>query len=276
MKSWYKMKLIPHKNKSSDAEVDLLDEIGAYGVTAAAFKKDFDSIKNAKNIRLNISSPGGSVFDGVTIYNILSDVKDKLTVDITGLAASISSIIALAGSKVTMREGSLFMIHNPWTGIFGDADELRKEADTLDKIKDQLVSIYVNNSNLDADAVEGLMNAETWMNPEEAKAMGFITDIDEAQKIAASYNKPLDGYGFLNTPKSEVDADFEQVELQPQTLPTNISISGKDLVYAAIEYKERDEVEELEEMAKRLQDKINKFKINRIKNEITKIEKTRK
>jgi ATP-dependent Clp protease protease subunit len=155
------------------------------------------------------------------------------------------------------------MMHNPWTGMFGDAEDLRKEADTLDKIKEQLVGIYEDNSNLDAEAINELMDAETWLNPAEAKAFGFITDIDKAEKIAASYNKPVSEYGFLNTPNSEMPISFSKPIM-----------TGND-VEPVVEVIDKEEVEELADMAKDVLDRINKLKINRVKTRINKIKKER-
>ena len=101
MKTWFKMKLIPQANASSHAEIHIFDEIGFFGIDAKGFKDELDklNLSDVSNVKLLLNSPGGSVFDGVAIYNMLSDYRDKLTVEVEGVAASIASIIALAGNK---------------------------------------------------------------------------------------------------------------------------------------------------------------------------------
>lgn len=222
MKTWYNIKVLPKNNATSEAEISIFDEIGYFGVDASAFKADFDKVKNLSSIKLLINSPGGSVFDGIAIYNMLSDVRDKLTVEVEGLAASIASVIALAGSKTVMREGTFMMVHNPWTMMIGDADELRQEADVLDKIKSQLVSIYESNSNLDAASIESLMKEETWLSGTEAKAMGLVDEVVDAPRMAASFNKTLAEYGFNKMPVSEISKNLSEK-------PESLTLTGEDL-----------------------------------------------
>lgn len=229
MKKWYEMKVIPVKNATSEAEITIYDEIGIWGVDATGFKEDFDKIKNLSKIKLLINSPGGSVFDGIAIYNMLKDVKDKLTVEISGLAASIASVIAMAGSEIVMREGTFLMIHNPWTMAVGDSDEMRKQAETLDQIRDQLVSIYTNNSNLDSDTINALMAEETWMDGETAMSYGFVSSVDEAPRIAASFNKDIKNYGFKHlpddteyVPKDNTDITLGETFSEPTVTETTL------------------------------------------------------
>jgi len=226
MKKWYDVKVIPQKNATSEAEITIFDEIGMWGVDASNFKADLDKVKNLSSIKLLINSPGGSVFDGIAIYNMLKDVRDKLTVEVSGLAASIASIIAMAGGTRVMREGTFLMIHNPWTMMVGDADDMRKEADTLDQIKDQLVSIYVNNSNLDSATIEMLMSEETWMDAETAEEYGFISKTIYAPKIAASFNKKLKEYGFKNGPKDTGGSPKEKDDMEYN--PVMVTVEGID------------------------------------------------
>ena len=217
-KSWYNIKAVPKNNATSDVEISIYDEIGIWGIDAATFKEDFDKVKNLGNIKLRINSPGGSVFDGLAIYNVLSDVRDKLTVEIDGLAASIASVIALAGGHKVMREGTLFMIHSPFTFAIGGADDLRKEAEVLDQIEDQIISIYEKNSNLNVETIKALVKAETWMNAETAKEYGFIDETVDAPRMAASFNKPMKDFGFNSLPANvfekpkEVDVTVNDIE----------------------------------------------------------------
>lgn len=197
-KTWFTM-------KASDdlAEIEIFDEIDSFwGIGAKEFKARFDEVKNSKAIKLMLNSPGGSVFDGMAIYNILSSVREKLDIEVVGLAASISSIIALAGKKLTMAEGSYYMIHNPLTIMVGDAEELRKTADVLDKMKGDFVSIYGKKSGLDSDEIASMMDDETWLTASEAIEKGFADEsVDYGQIAAKADPEVISRYGFSHAPK---------------------------------------------------------------------------
>jgi len=184
-KSWFKMK------KTDDiSEIEILDEIDSFwGIGAKEFKAAFDEVKDSSKIKLYLNTPGGSVFEGMAIYNILASVRDRLEVEVIGLAASIGSVVALAGSKLTIAEGAYLMIHNPTTGIWGGADEMRKTADILDKMKQEFVKIYSNKNGLDEKEIIAMMDAETWMTSADAVEKGFADDSEDYGEVAAK----LDG-----------------------------------------------------------------------------------
>jgi enoyl-CoA hydratase/carnithine racemase len=117
------------------------------------------------------------VFDGTAIYNALLRHPAKVNVQIDGLAASMASIIALAGDTVEMAENAFFMIHNPWSVVVGDSEDMRKEADILDKLSETAVKTYTRNSKLSEDDVRAAMSAETWYSADEAKKAGFIDSV---------------------------------------------------------------------------------------------------
>jgi ClpP class serine protease len=134
---------------------------------------------------LHINSPGGEVFDGITIYNLIKQHPANVTTYIDGLAASIASVIALAGDSVIMAENALYMIHNPWGFAMGDATEMRKTADLLDKVAGSLVTAYTSKTGKPDDDIQTLLDAETWMTAQEAKDAGFIDEISEQMDMAA-------------------------------------------------------------------------------------------
>src|SRR5699024_6159571 len=102
--------------------------------TATSFKNDLDNLGNVSDINLYINSPGGNVFEGLAIHNMLKRHKAKVTVNVDALAASISSVIAMAGDVIRMPSNSMMMIHNALAGMVGNAEELRKMADDLERI----------------------------------------------------------------------------------------------------------------------------------------------
>lgn len=202
------------------AEVSIFQEIGSWGITAEAFIEDFKAVKDRASIKVYLNSPGGSVFDGLAIYNMLSSVKEKLTIEVMGLAASIASVIFLAGGERIIDDGGFVVIHNPFMSTVGGSEELRKSADTLDKIREQLVNIYEANLNLPREEIEKMLDEETWLNADECLQYGFATSIDKQTKAAAAlYN--LESRGFKKLPKnlmrptvafSEMNIrDFEQL-----------------------------------------------------------------
>lgn len=130
-----------------------------------------------KDITIFLNSPGGSVVDGLEIYNLLRASGRNITTVLTGIAASMGSIIFLAGDKRIAMTGGLFMIHKPSGFTWGDADDFRKEADLLDKMQGSLQEIYVERAEI--DNLEEAMNAETWFNIQEMKDKGIVTS-DEA------------------------------------------------------------------------------------------------
>jgi ATP-dependent Clp endopeptidase proteolytic subunit ClpP len=195
-KPWYAFKA---QADPSVADVDVMGIIGDwideyYGfgdvVTAKQFAQDLAALPDTvKSIRVHINSPGGDVFAGVTIANALrsqSVEKGRSVQTIAeGLAASAASIILMAGDVVTIADNALVMIHNPWTMAVGGAADMRKAADSLDAIRDALVSTYQWHSPLSTEEIVALMDAETWMDAEEALAKGFATEISEGMRAAA-------------------------------------------------------------------------------------------
>ena len=145
------------------------------GFTAGKLIKTLQA-SDSTNITLRINSEGGEVFEAIAIYNYLKDKNVHVVID--GLCASAASIVAMSGKKITMKQGSIMMIHNPLTFAIGESEELRAQADILDKIRESIVSIYQTHSNMDHDSLVALMDAETWMNEYEAVNHGFADEIE--------------------------------------------------------------------------------------------------
>ncbi len=167
---------------SARAEVLIYDPIGedwlGNGVTAKKFRDDLAAMGDVQEIVVRINSPGGEVFDGFAIYNALKQHKAQVVVHIDGLAASIASVIAMAGDKVVMGEGAMFMVHSPWTVALGNADQMRDIADMLDKVEVGLVDAYVAKTGKSRAEVEKWMDGETWFTRDESIAAGLADDKD--------------------------------------------------------------------------------------------------
>lgn len=131
------------------------------------------------SLDVHINSPGGFVWEGIAIKNHLTAHRANITVIIDGLAASMGSFIAMSGDTVRMHRSAMMMIHNPWTVSAGEADDLRKDADMLDKVRDALIGAYMDKSGKSRDEILDIMNAETWLTAEEAVEMGFADEVIE-------------------------------------------------------------------------------------------------
>jgi len=184
-KSWYNIKA---KSSAKEvADVYIFDEIGLWGITAQDFVNDIKEYKN-QDINLHINCIGGDVFDGMAIYNIIKKRTAKTVVYIEGIAASMGSVIALSGDEIIMSENSLLMIHNAWGGAVGEAEDVRKTADVLDKLSGEIASIYTKRTNISLNEIKDMMDEETWLNADEALELGFIDSISDAIKVAAKYD----------------------------------------------------------------------------------------
>lgn len=172
------------------AEIDLYDEIGYWGVTAADFKRQLRGI-TAETIRLNINSPGGDVFDGIAMYNDLLDHPATIEVHVTGLAASAASLIAMAGDRIVMAANAFLMIHNAWGLSIGDRNDMQAFAEVLQQIDTALAETYAARSGKEASEIAGLMDAETWLGGAAAVEEGFadaLADGDGENRAAASFD----------------------------------------------------------------------------------------
>ena len=131
------------------------------------------------NINVHINSYGGDVSEGLAIYNTLRSSGKNVTTICDGFACSAASVVFMAGSKRVMSPASLLMVHNAWTWAMGNSEELRKQADDLETITQASVEAYKLSANISEDEIKELMDKETWILPEDAKAYGFATDIAE-------------------------------------------------------------------------------------------------
>ncbi len=195
--SWYKISA-----KEDSAEISIFGDIGASwwgeSVTVADFKKDFDKIKDKNSIKVLLNSPGGDVFDGMAIYNVISAVRQRVSVEVLGLAASIASVIALAGKDLVIGEGSFYMIHKPWAFAMGNAEDIRKTADLLDKIEEQMAAIYSQHTAMTDEELSAALEAETWYTADEAVEAGFASDTVDYGQLAASYD--ISKYKYAHVP----------------------------------------------------------------------------
>lgn len=179
---------------SAAVEIYVYGEIG-WEVTAQSFLADLHEAAGPTTpLVVHINSIGGSVFEGLAIYNVLAARRAPVTTIVDGIALSMGSVIALAGEPTQMPSNALMMIHDPSWCACGTPEEMRHQADVLDKIRDRLVGIYVAKSGQDEAEIRRLMAAETWLSGTEAVALGLADEVVEAEADMAAAAK----YDFRN------------------------------------------------------------------------------
>lgn len=179
--------------KAKSAEILIYDDIGEGwfgGISAKQFAEDIKKLPKVDEINVRINSAGGSVFEGEAMFNTLKRQEARIVVDIDGLAASIASIVAMAGDEINMAENAFFMIHDPWVMAMGNAEELRAQADLMDKVQNKLRDTYIGRTGIENSVIEEMMANETWMTAEEALEFGFIDNVTSELKMAASVKHP--------------------------------------------------------------------------------------
>jgi len=224
-KSWYSIRNVSR----SEAEIMIYDEIGFWGVTASDFIRDLADIK-ASTINLRINSPGGDVFDGVAIYNAVKRHTAEVNVFIDGLAASAASFIAMAGDKVSMSPHSQMMIHEASGLAIGNAEDMRKLADMLDKTSDSIAAMYAERAGGDVTEWRARMKDETWYSDQEAVDAGLADEV-----LGSSGAPPAN-----KTAKNEAPLP----EPVPEPEPEEPSSDPKPIDWAALMDSLADEAED--------------------------------
>ncbi len=209
---------MPEKNKKYwefkakskyEADLFLYVEIassgdGASAHSAQSFKRELDALGEIKLLNIYINSPGGDVFEGNVIYNILKRKADKCAINVyvDGLAASIASVIAMAGARIIMPNNAMMMIHNAWMYTWGNAKDLREAADTLDKINQTIRQAYLNKAGdvLDKETVTMLMDQESWLTAQECLDYGLCDEVIDEKQIAAQFDLTVLN-NFKNVPE---------------------------------------------------------------------------
>lgn len=188
-------------------DLAIYDGIGFGGVSPAELRRALDEAGDVDVIRLALHSPGGDALDGVAMHTMLAAHPARVEVRVDGMALSAASVVAMAGDRIEMATGALMMIHDPWSMAMGGADDLRDQADTLDRVADSLADVYAGRMRAgDKLRARELMSAETWFTASEAVAAGFA---DEAIQIS-----PVAAYG-----------DFSRFRARPEAL-TKLSLLG--------------------------------------------------
>lgn len=169
-----------------DNTISIYDSIGASwdgeGVTAKRISAALRAI-GSRDVEVNINSPGGDFFEGVAIYNLLRQHPHKVTVKVTGLAASAASVIAMAGDEILMGDGAFIMIHNAWAVAIGNRHDMQETAETLAPFDAAMADVYAARSGMTSQEAAALMDKETWIGAKQAIEDGFATALMDDSSI---------------------------------------------------------------------------------------------
>lgn len=195
--------------KSDDNSISVFDVIGADwygdGVTASRIAAALRSIGGA-DVTVNINSPGGDMFEGLAIYNLLREYEGKVTVKVLGLAASAASIIAMAGDEVQIGRGAFLMIHNCWVYAMGNRHDLQQIAADMVPFDKAMNDIYSARTGLDAATIDAMMDAETYIGGSDAVEKGFADRLLAADEIADGDDSPAAALRKLDAMLAKTDA----------------------------------------------------------------------
>lgn len=188
MKNWY---TITAKGETT-AEVAILGPIGnswdGEGVTARQFIEDFRAITQ-QNVTLSVNSPGGSLFDGITMYTAMAGSGKNITAKVMGIAASAASIVLMAAKKITMPKNTHMMVHKAGWIAMGNADEMRATADVLDGLDASIIATYAARTGKPETEIKALLDTgDVWMSADEAVAAGFADEATELVRVTAAFD----------------------------------------------------------------------------------------
>lgn len=184
-------------------------DVSSYNLSKQIEGLDVDTIN------VGINSYGGEIGEGLAIYNALKRSKAKVRTRCDGFACSIASVIFMAGDERVMSDPSMLMIHNGWTSATGDAKALRKQADDIEKMTEASISIYKQAVSIEEDELRALMDAETWLGPDEAVEMGFATSVESSDESKPSQSVKRKVMQMLRNPYRMAEEDEEEPNEEP-------------------------------------------------------------
>jgi len=196
---------------------------------------ELKALGDVEDIDIRINSNGGSVFDGLAIYNALKRHPATKNVYVDGIAASIASIIAMAGDNITMGEGMFLMIHKASGMAVGNAQDMRELANILEGIDAQLVDIYANKTGIDAELINEMMDAETWLTATDAINLSFVDTVSASLKIAAHVD--VNAERFHNIPESLTNSNSGPTDIPNDAEAEAIKPTAPVILQPAVERK---------------------------------------
>lgn len=246
---------------ASPNEIKLYGPIGYPGITAEQVKRQLDVADRTQPLVVRIDSEGGSVFDGMSIYDAIANWEAGSKVIIESAAFSIASFIAMAGDSIEITENGYVMIHNPYTGTEGDSRDHRKAAEILDKLESSMLAAYSERTGMTPEEVRGIMAGETWYTAIDAKAAGLVDSILSTKKqsrlIESQYKMPTrvcaslkvseHPVGDVGVPEEIITMATEKIAATAKAIKAKYgkTVSDKLIVKAMEEEMSMDDVAEL-------------------------------
>lgn len=222
-KKWFNVRA---EAEQKEVSVSIRGFIGEWGVSDSELIREIEAAGDVEMINVSINSRGGEVDHGLAIYNYLRTHAALVNVRVDGIAASAASIIAMAGDEITMPANALMMVHNPWTFAMGDAAEMRKTADDLEKIEKALLATYTARAQKNEADIKALLDDETWLTAQEAKELGFADTVEElARPAAVAMAKAMDIPAEVMAKLAEIEKPAPKA---PNTPPKNSVIPAKE------------------------------------------------
>lgn len=224
----------------------LIDSSTIEGMTISpqTVRDQLKAMGDVDEVIVNINSNGGDVFSGVTIYNMLRRFDAHITVNVDGLAASIASVIAMAGDTVNMPGNAMLMIHNAWTVGEGDARSFKKQAQDLERINNVVFNSYTDkNPDIDHALLQDYMDEETWLTAKEAKKIGLIDNITKNSRVAAAATSTiLGGDKLMSRYRNEDPQPQKQEDVSVDDVMTLLEEIKSDVkaIRQAVDKKEDD------------------------------------
>ena len=240
-------------NKAEGVEVVLSGEVGTWDVSA---RKIADAIENRTTVPLTvkINSVGGDVFEGFAIYNAIKNHQGPTTAIVEGLAASAGSLIAISADMCIVRPASLMMLHNPHTVAAGESKDLRQSAEVLDKVRDIMVQRYKNKTGQSEESLIEMLDAETWLTPEEAVELGFADKVDYSEEqVGGLHSSLITKITAMFKTKSQIVEALTSDEIKDLAL--GLDVSAKLEIIKAL----ADNVEGVEEVCVKLGEGEEKY-----------------
>lgn len=219
---WFKVQAI----SDDETEIMIYDVIGWPFISADDFVRALAGI-TAKTVTVRINSPGGDVFDGMAIFNALKTYNGKVVTRIEGIAASMASVIALAGKEVQAYANTMYMIHEPYAFTAGNQYSLRELADILEKMSGQMIDIYSSNASPGKREIAQMMKDEAWLTAKEAKEKGFIDTVLDGKGAKAQFDLSM----FSNVPDG-LDGGREGGELTEREIERALRDAGASRSFA--------------------------------------------
>lgn len=218
--------------------------------------KELQELEDVDNINIYINSYGGEVKEGLAIYNTLKRHKAKITTIADGFVCSIASVIFAAGDERIVSNTSMLMIHNAWTSVRGDSNDLKKEAEDLEKITQASINAYMSIVNIEEENLKEMMNVDTWINGDEALEMEFATKIVETEELEVATQSIRNKIAQKITKEPE-KVLLNQVTISKKDMEEIVARQMKDLEskIEIINSKNGELIGSLEEVGKKLSKK---------------------